>query len=120
MASRQDAGAWPNSFRRSRLIPAVEYLQANRVRTMVMGAMDQALDGIDAFITPSYGGDVLLLTNLTGHPVVVVPSGFTEEGSPVSISFVGRLWGESDALRVAMAWQEATSHHLSHPPLFQG
>jgi Asp-tRNA(Asn)/Glu-tRNA(Gln) amidotransferase A subunit family amidase len=115
---RQGAGAWPNSFRRSRLIPAVEYIQANRVRTMVMGALDRALDGIDAFITPSYGGDVLLMTNLTGHPVVVLPSGFNEEDSPVGISFVGKLWGEADALRVAMAWQEATGHHRRHPPLF--
>ncbi|MFC1660139.1 amidase [Gemmatimonadota bacterium] len=115
---RQDAGAWPNSFRRSRLIPAVEYIQANRLRTMVMGAVDRALGGIDVFITPSYGGDVLLMTNLTGHPVVVLPSGFTEEGTPVSISFVGRLWGEADTLRVALAWQEATGHHLKHPPLF--
>jgi len=115
---RQDVGAWPNSFRSARLIPAVEFLQANRVRTMVMGAMDSVMEGIDVFITPSYGGDVLLLTNLTGHPVVVLPSGFDQDHHPASISFVGKLWGEADALRVAMAWQEATGHHLAHPPAF--
>jgi Asp-tRNA(Asn)/Glu-tRNA(Gln) amidotransferase A subunit family amidase len=116
---RQGAGAWPNSFRRARMIPAVEFLQANRVRTMVMGALDAALEGIDVFITPSYGGDVLLMTNLTGHPVVVMPSGLDDESHPASISFVGKLWGEADALRVAQLWQEATGHHLMHPPLFE-
>ena len=115
---RQGPGAWPNSFRRSRMIPAVEFLQANRIRTMIMGALDSALDGIDVFITPSYGGDVLLMTNLTGHPVVVLPSGFDEENHPASISFVGKLWGEAEALRVAQAWQDATGHHERHPPLF--
>jgi Asp-tRNA(Asn)/Glu-tRNA(Gln) amidotransferase A subunit family amidase len=53
---RQTGGSWPNSFRTARMIPAVEYLQASRVRTMIMGAMEAALEGIDAFITPSYGG----------------------------------------------------------------
>ncbi len=115
---RQDAGAWPNSFRRSRMIPAVEFIQANRVRTMVMGALARALEGIDVFITPSYGGDVLLMTNLTGHPVVVLPSGLDEESHPASISFVGNLWQEGAALTVARAWQEATGHHRKHPPLF--
>jgi Asp-tRNA(Asn)/Glu-tRNA(Gln) amidotransferase A subunit family amidase len=117
---RQTAGAWPNAFRQTRMIPAVEFIQANRIRTMVMAAIDRALDGLDVFITPSYGGDVLLMTNLTGHPVVVVPSGFDDEGSLQSISFVGGLWKDAEALRVAMAWQEATGHHRRHPPLFSG
>jgi Asp-tRNA(Asn)/Glu-tRNA(Gln) amidotransferase A subunit family amidase len=116
---RQSSGAWPNSFRRSRFVPAVEFIQANRVRTMVMEAMDAAMDGIDVFITPSYGGSVLLTTNLTGHPAVTVPNGFTEEGTPVSISFIGRLFAEAELLRVAKAFQDATGHHLRHPPEFR-
>ncbi len=120
LLTRQTAGSWPNSFRRARFIPAVEYIQANRVRTMVMGALESALEGIDVFITPSYGGSVLLMTNLTGHPVVVLPSGFDEENHPSSISFVGNLWKEGAALRVAKAWQDATGHHRRHPPLFGG
>ncbi|HSM59284.1 MAG TPA: amidase [Longimicrobiales bacterium] len=119
---RQTAGSWPNSFRTARMIPAVEYVQASRVRRMLMGSVDTALEGIDVLVTPSYGGDenngVLLTTNLTGHPAVVVPSGFTEEGMPVSISFVGRLWGEADCLRVAKAFQDVTEHHQRVPPLF--
>ena len=118
LLTRQNSGAWPNSFRRARFIPAVEYIQANRVRTMVMGALESAMEGIDVFITPSYGGDVLLMTNLTGHPTVVLPSGFDEEDHPQSISFVGNLWKDGDALRVAKAWQDATGHHLRHPPMF--
>ncbi|MEJ2504229.1 MAG: amidase, partial [Gemmatimonadota bacterium] len=68
----QEAWSWPNSFRESRMIPAVEYIQANRVRTMLMGEMEKAMAGIDVFVTPSYAGSVLLTTNLTGHPTVVV------------------------------------------------
>ena len=73
---------------------------------------------VDVFITPSYGGNVLLLTNLTGHPAVVLPNGFNEDGTPVSISFIGKLYGEAELLRVAKAYQDATSFHLRHPPLF--
>ncbi|MEJ2540908.1 MAG: amidase [Gemmatimonadota bacterium] len=117
---RQTPGSWPNSFRTARFIPAVEYIQANRVRTMVMGAMASAMTGIDVLITPSYAEGVLLMTNLTGHPAVVLPNGFAENGTPVSFSFVGGLWKDAAALRVARAYQEGTGHHLAHPPLFGG
>jgi len=115
---RQMAGAWPNAFRTSRLIPAVEYIQANRVRTMLMEAVHAALDGIDVFITPSFGGNVLLTTNLTGHPTVVVPSGFRDDGTPTSISFVGQLWADGETLAVAKAYQDSTGHHRAHPERF--
>jgi Asp-tRNA(Asn)/Glu-tRNA(Gln) amidotransferase A subunit family amidase len=85
---------------------------------MLMGAMDAAMDGVDVFITPSYGGSVLLTTNLTGHPAVTVPNGFTDEGTPVSISFIGQLFAEAELLRVAKAFQDATGYHLKHPPEF--
>jgi Asp-tRNA(Asn)/Glu-tRNA(Gln) amidotransferase A subunit family amidase len=115
---RQIEQAWPNVFRQSRLIPAVEYVQANRMRTMLMGAVEAAMDGVDVFITPSYGGNVLLTTNLTGHPAVTVPNGFGEDGTPVSISFIGRLFGEAELLAAARAFQDATGFHLERPPLF--
>ena len=110
--------SWPNSFRQSRLIPAVEYLQANRIRTLVMQEMDKVMQQVDVFITPSFGGNVLLLTNLTGHPAVVLPNGFNADGTPVSISFVGGLFKEAELLRVAQAFQDATGFHLKRPPLF--
>jgi Asp-tRNA(Asn)/Glu-tRNA(Gln) amidotransferase A subunit family amidase len=115
---RQTAGAWPNSFRVARMIPAVEYIQANRVRTMLMGALEAALEGIDVFITPTRAPDQLLMTNLTGHPAVVVPSGFNDDGTPVSTVFVGQLWADAETLRVAKAWQDATDFHTRRPPLF--
>ena len=116
---RQGAGAWPNSFRQARMIPAVEYIQANRARTMLMGAMDAVMDGIDLFVTPSYGGSVLLTTNLTGHPAAVLPNGFREDGTPVSISFIGKLYGEAELLTAAMRYQDATGFHLQHPAAFR-
>jgi len=114
-----ERSTWPNSFRTARLIPAVEYINANRVRTLVMQAMHDAMKDVDVVVTPSYGGNILLLTNLTGHPTVVLPNGFTEENTPVSLSFVSRLFGEGDALLVAKAYQDATNFHTQYPPLFR-
>lgn len=114
---RQGRGTWPNTFRQARLIPAVEYIQANRLRTLLMQKMAEKMKEIDVFVTPSYGGNSLLITNLTGHPTVVVPNGFDEKGSPTSISFIGKLFGEEKALRVAKAYQDATDFHLKHPKL---
>lgn len=116
---RQVAGAWPNTFRSGRFIPAVEYINANRIRTLLMERMERVFDQVDVFITPSFGGNVLLTTNLTGHPAIALPSGFTEQGTPVSVSFIGRLWGEADLCRVAMAWQEATGWHRRKPQAFE-
>jgi Asp-tRNA(Asn)/Glu-tRNA(Gln) amidotransferase A subunit family amidase len=118
MLVRQTRGAWPTTFRMARMIPAVEYIQANRVRTILMGEMEAALAGIDVFITPSYANNVLLITNLTGHPAVTVPNGFQENGSPVSISFIGRLFAEDRLLVAAKAYQDATGFHTKHPPAF--
>jgi len=114
---RQGQGAWPNSFRQARFIPAVEYIQANRLRTLLMQKMVSVMRGIDVFITPTYGGNNLLITNLTGHPAVVVPNGFDKKGNPTSISFIGDLFEEGKALRVAKAFQDATGFHLKHPSL---
>ncbi|MDX1387750.1 MAG: amidase [Acidobacteriota bacterium] len=115
---RQVADAWPNVLRQGQLIPAVEYIRANRIRTLVMREMDKALADLDAYVTPSFGGDNLLLTNLTGHPSVVVPNGFrSSNGTPTSITFMGKLFGEEDLLVLAHAYQQATDFHLAHPTL---
>ena len=114
---RQIRHAWPNVFRHSRLIPAVEYIQANRFRTRLMQEMVQKLKAIDVYVAPSFGGHNLLLTNLTGHPAVVVPNGFNEKGSPTSITFIGNLFEEAKILSLARAFQQATPFHLKHPPL---
>jgi Asp-tRNA(Asn)/Glu-tRNA(Gln) amidotransferase A subunit family amidase len=86
---------------------------------MAMGRFEAAMEGIDVLVTPSFGGPILLLTNLTGHPTVVIPNGYREEnGTPTSVSFVGKLYGDAEALRLAKAVQDATDHHRQVPPLF--
>jgi Asp-tRNA(Asn)/Glu-tRNA(Gln) amidotransferase A subunit family amidase len=114
---RQIKNAWPNRFREARTVPAVEYIQANRLRTLVMNAMQEKLAGIDVYVCPSWVGRNLHLTNLTGHPAVVLPNGLRKEGTPSSISFVGRLFGEEKVLTLGKAYQDATSFHLKHPTL---
>ena len=115
---RQTADAWPNVFRQGRLISAVDYLSAQRARTLLMREMDESLSGVDLFVAPTYGGSSLLLTNLTGHPCVVLPNGFrTADGTPTSITFTGKLRGESDLLAVADLFQRATDFHTRRPKL---
>ncbi|MCU0354013.1 MAG: amidase [Cytophagales bacterium] len=114
---RQTKNAWPNVFRAGRLVPAVEYVQANRLRTMLIADMAARLRGLDAYLTPTYTGGNLTLTNLTGHPCVVLPNGFSDKGLPVSITFNGQLFGEAKLLAIAKAYQDATDFHRKHPPL---
>ena len=116
---RQTRGGWPNTFRKARMIPAVEYIQANRLRTMAMQQFAAAMEGIDVLVTPSYGGPILLLTNLTGHPQVVIPNGYrAEDQTPTSVSFVGGLFRDAEALRLAHAVQGVTDFHRQRPPDF--
>ncbi len=115
---RQGRNAWPNVFRAARFIPAVEYIQANRVRRLLIEAMEQWFEDIDLFVAPPFGKN-LLLTNLTGHPAVVLPNGFTEKNTPVSITFTGKLFDEATILSVATLFQKQTGYHLKHPPLFR-
>ena len=107
---------WPNSFRQGAFLSAVDYLRANRLRTMLMKEMETLMSGIDCYV----GGDDLAITNLTGHPTVVSPNGF-EQGdgvrTPNAITFTGRLFGESSLLAVADAYQQATGFHREHPTL---
>jgi Asp-tRNA(Asn)/Glu-tRNA(Gln) amidotransferase A subunit family amidase len=115
---RQVRYAWPNVFRTAQFIPAVEYIQANRQRTRLMEMMIDVFREVDVYLTPSLSGESLLITNLTGHPQVVVPNGFTDEDSPHSISFVGRLHDEATLLTVARIYQAHTSWHKKTPPGF--
>lgn len=114
---KQDKWAWPNIFRQSRFIPAVEYIQANRFRYLLINEMYEIMKNFDVVVAPSFGGDQLLLTNLTGHPCVVVPNGFNN-GSPVSITFIGNLLDEATILAFARKYQEATGFDEKHPLLF--
>ncbi len=115
---RQIKNAWPNSFRASRFIPAVEYINANRVRTLLIQEMQKIMEKVDLYVAPAWEGDNLLLTNLSGHPCVVVPNGFSENGTPTSITFMGKLFDEGRLIAFAKLYQDATDFHKKHPPLF--
>jgi Asp-tRNA(Asn)/Glu-tRNA(Gln) amidotransferase A subunit family amidase len=115
---RQGTSAWPNLFRSARFIPAVEYLQANRARQVLIQKMDSVMQKVDMYVSPTFGGSNLLLTNLTGHPSVIVPNGFTDEGQPTSITFVGDLFDEGLILGVSQKYQQATDFHTQHPEMF--
>lgn len=114
---RQEANAWPNVFRQARFIPAVEYVQANRVRTLLARDMARLFEGVDVYVTPTYGGSNLLLTNLTGHPMIALPNGFRSDGTPGSLTFTGALFREAELLAVADAYQRSTGFHRRHPDL---
>ena len=104
-------------IRNTRLVPAVEYLQMNRVRMLLMEGMAEALRDIDVYVAPSGGSPNNRANNLTGHPGVSVPNGFTPDGMPTGILFVGRLYGEAEMLTLAKAYQDATDFHRQHPNL---
>ena len=111
--------AWPNTFRSARFIPAVEYINASRIRQNLIDEYYTKTKDFDVIISPSFGGTQLLTTNLTGHPCVVVPNGFDDKGSPTSISFLGKLFGEAAAISLARAYQDATEWDEKMPPLFK-
>jgi Asp-tRNA(Asn)/Glu-tRNA(Gln) amidotransferase A subunit family amidase len=104
--------AWVGTFRSAEFVPAVEYIRANRVRTLLMQEMEQVMGHVDMYV----GGNDLALTNLTGHPTVVIPNGFNGD-QPMSVTFTGRLYGEAEILALAKAYQDATGHHLKRPAM---
>jgi Asp-tRNA(Asn)/Glu-tRNA(Gln) amidotransferase A subunit family amidase len=105
--SGQAPGDWPNSFRTSRFIPAVEYLRAQRARRLLMIEMDRLMSQWDVFVSPAPGSASLLITNLTGHPAVVTPCGLVNK-LPQSIMFTGNIYDEGAPLRVAFAYQQVS------------
>lgn len=112
---RQDKNAWPSGFRSSHFIPAIEYIQANRARAILIEDLNKKMKGLDAFIAPAFGQN-LVATNLSGHPCVVLPNGF-RNGLPTSITFTGQLFGEGKLLKIAEAYQRAGDFHKKQPSL---
>ena len=113
--TRQTADAWPNSFRASRYIPAVEYLRAQRARTLLIERMEELLARVDVFVSPTRSAG-LPMTNLTGHPAVAVKAGFAD-GLPVALMVTGRLYDEATVLGVAHAYERRTPWGAMHPAL---
>lgn len=119
MMTRQGRGDWPNQFRSARFIPAVEYVNANRHRYLLMQKMNEFMSKYDVVICPTFVGSQLRITNLTGHPVVCLPTGFNKNHLPTSITLVGKLYDEATLLAVAKAYQQATQWDEMHPEMFK-
>jgi Asp-tRNA(Asn)/Glu-tRNA(Gln) amidotransferase A subunit family amidase len=118
LIERQDKGFWPNSFRSSRLTPAVEYINANRYRYQLCKNIYNFMKDYDVIIVPSFSGRQLRVTNLTGNPVVCMPIGFNNTGSPVGITLIGKLYDEATILAAAKAYQDKTNFNKQHPGKF--
>ena len=112
---RQGKNAWPHLFRKAHLFSAVDYVQAMRLRSLLIEKMHALMSQVDVCVAPSWEGKNLLITNLVGLPAVVLPNGFRKNGEPTSITFTGKLFGEAEALLVAKRYQDATDFHLKHP-----
>ena len=115
---QQNQRSRANSLRQARFIPAVEYLQANRFRGELIEEMHLLMQKVDVLISPTFGGRQLMITNLTGHPVICVPTGLDSEDHPTSISFLGNLYEEDKILEFAYFFQTLTDFHLKYPPLY--
>ncbi len=107
-----------NSLRQSRFIPAVEYLQANRLRKILIEQFNEMILAYDFVVSPTYGRHVSMATNLTGHPAISIPNGFTKEGHPTSITLIGNLYDEGPLLEAAYLFQDVTAFDDTFPPLF--
>lgn len=118
--TRQIRRAWPNTFRSAHFVPAVAYVQANRLRRQLMEDVDRMLTeaNVEVYVHPSWHSNSLFITNLTGHPCLTVPNGMSEDGTPTSVTFTGRLFGEQNLVNVAAAYQRATPWDERHPPGF--
>jgi len=135
LLTAQSTDDWPNTFRSARFIPAVEYIQASRARRLAMDAVAKVFDTVDVIVAPT-GSQQLVVTNLTGHPALILPNGFRGDdapkppvedngeddniggpGTPVSLTFLGNLYREAELLAFARAYQEATGFHRKYPKL---
>ncbi|HKD78982.1 MAG TPA: amidase [Candidatus Angelobacter sp.] len=134
LLTQQTRDDWPNTFRSARFIPAVEYLQASRARLTAMEIVAKVFAEFDVIVAPTFSTQ-LLITNLTGHPALILPNGLRGDdapkarvrengevdgggpGTPLSLTFLGQLYGEAKMLALAKAYQDATGFHLQHPKL---
>jgi len=105
---------WGATFRAARFVPAVEYIRAQRIRTLLMREWDAFMDKYDAFISSNNAG--LGATNLTGHPAIALKCGFANN-LPQPLMVTGRLYDEGTICRIAHAYEQATEWKDRHPPL---
>jgi len=108
----QSSVSWPNTVRQARFVPAVEYIQANRARVLLMQKMAETMKDIDVIVAPT--GVPTGLTNLTGHPAIAVKCGFVN-GPPRALMVTGRLYEDATICRIALAYDQATEWKDRHP-----
>jgi Asp-tRNA(Asn)/Glu-tRNA(Gln) amidotransferase A subunit family amidase len=118
MLSEQTKDSRANSLRQARFISAVEYLQANRHRKVLIERFNAMIKDFDFIVSPTEGKNVSLATNLTGHPAICVPNGFDSKGHPTSIMFIGNLYDEQPLLEVSYLFQQVTSFEEKRPVVF--
>lgn len=135
LLTEQGPEDWPNDFRVARFYPAVEYIQANRARTLAVRQFAALFEQVDIIVTPSTDAQ-LIATNLTGNPAVILPNGFRGSdapppppiddgnhddiggpGTPLSITFIGGLYNDARLAAFAKAYQDATGYNKKHPSL---
>jgi Asp-tRNA(Asn)/Glu-tRNA(Gln) amidotransferase A subunit family amidase len=116
LLEKQGDGDWPNTFRVGSTVPAVDYLRIMRVRQQLQHAMAAAMQEVDVYVTPPFAGSTSLYTNFTGYPSVVTRCGM-RDGKPESVEFIGGLYNEAAALRVAYAYEQATDWHRQWPDM---
>ncbi|HMO15513.1 MAG TPA: amidase [Pirellulaceae bacterium] len=107
---------WPGTFRKAQFVSALDYLRFMRIRRQLMFAMEELMQSVDVLVN----ANDIFVTNLTGHPSVVLPREFNEQGGwqvPISDVFTGSLFGESTLLSLALAYQNECTGHLVNPPL---
>lgn len=120
MMTRQTRSDWPNYFRSSRFVPAVEYINANRHRAVLMQTIHKFFTNYDVIITPSFGsGNQSAITNLTGNPAICMPTGLNTQKLPTSITLLGGVHKDAVLLAVAKALQDATDWEEKHPEMFK-
>jgi len=130
LLARQGKGTDSNLYRKNHFVSAVDYIQASRVRTLLMEAMAKTMSDLDVYVAPitsnrgprapgSIVGLNTTLCNVTGHPGIVVRNGFNAQGMPTSMTFIGKIYGEAEMLALAHAYQTATNWHVKHPELSQ-
>ena len=117
--THQRKGDWPNYFRASRFIPAAEYLNAMRHRYILMEEVNKVIEEYDVIICPTWGGNQVAITNLTGHPAVIFPTGFNKNKMPTTITLIGKLYDEATLLALAKIYQDNSEWNKMHPGFFQ-
>ncbi len=117
--TRQTRNDWPNYFRQARTIPAIEYINTLRHRSILMEKTNAAMQKYDVVIAPSFGGRQLAITNLTGHPALCMPTGLSKQGTPNSITFLANLFKEEALLAFGKFFQSITPFDEMHPEKFK-